>query len=276
MHLKLVQASPLLPINGTLNQQATPLTEPIVPVASRVQSPTNPVAPVSQAISAINNAVNTAASQISSAVSAPISSIQTQSQQIVAGPLTGASPTVTPAVERTSSPCESTKQIIPTAISSFPSSLASQAQSQISGIQSQVSSMGGSALSQIQSQMSSAQSQVASIPTTIGGMIPTGIWPLGSNKVASNQPNAPVDQVIEQPALLSEPINQTTKLVIDVNDQITKYLPSEDPVVTTIAPSVYAVDDVAESKDERQQPQIAMLIDQVNRLADSIEVSGHR
>lgn len=164
------------------------------------------------------------------------------------------------------------KQIIPAGISSLPSTLASQAQSQVSGFQSQVSSLGGNVLSQIQNQVSSAQSQVAALPASIIGILPTGILPSSTNKVIANQPLAPVDPVMDQPSLLSEPINQTTKLVIDVEEQIKKYLPSEDQIVTTV-PTFYA-SDVVESKDERQQNQIAMLIDQVNILSDSIEVTS--
>jgi len=75
--------------------------------------------------------------------------------------------------------------------------------------------------------------------------------------------------------LLSEPIDKATKLIIDLDEHIRKYLPAEDDVLTTVAPAiVYAVNDV-ESVEEvnvvERQNQVQSLIDQVNRLAESIE-----
>lgn len=87
-----------------------------------------------------------------------------------------------PNINKVSTVDEPNRQIIPSGISSLPSNVASQVQSQISGLQSQVSSVGGNVVTQVQDQMSSVQSQVASIPSTIGGMLPTGILPSISNK----------------------------------------------------------------------------------------------
>lgn len=83
--------------------------------------------------------------------------------------------------------------------------------------------------------------------------------------------NSVQDQVI-----LSEPIDKATKLVIDLDEHIKKYLPAEDEVATTAAPAIYAPGEVI-GEDEPQntvqrQNQMTALIDQVNRLAESIEV----
>jgi ribosomal protein S15P/S13E len=78
--------------------------------------------------------------------------------------------------------------------------------------------------------------------------------------------------------LLSEPIDKTTKLILELDEQIRKYLPAEDESLTTIVPAIiYSGDVISEpaevdpvSQQERQN-QMQSLIDQVNRLAESIE-----
>jgi ribosomal protein S15P/S13E len=80
--------------------------------------------------------------------------------------------------------------------------------------------------------------------------------------------------------LLNEPIDQATKLVIDLNDAIRKYLPAEDEVATTVVPvQIYAISDVVSAVVEEvdtvsgaeRQNQMAAMIDQMNRLAETIE-----
>lgn len=245
----------------------------VTPVAgSKVQASTNE--PVTPFVTSVTNVISNVASQIASVSANPIPSNVSPQQTVASAtivPTTNSIGSGVPNVnslERSAGTSDPVKQIIPAAISSFPSTVVSQVQSQVSGIQSQVTSVGGNVVNQIQDQMSSAQSQVASIPSTVSGMLPTGILPSSGGKkvtpvVSSN--------IVEQPALLSGPINQTTKLVIDVEEHIKKYLPADDLAVTTISPpSVYAA---VESKDERQQTQIQSLIDQVNGLSTSIEVS---
>lgn len=94
-------------------------------------------------------------------------------------------------------------------------------------------------------------------------------------------PAAPVDAVADKNSadpspIISGSINQATKLVIDLDEHLKKYLPAEDEIATTLAPHVYS-GDVAESEAERQNSQnnqMTALIDQVNQLAGSIEVSS--
>lgn len=79
-----------------------------------------------------------------------------------------------------------------------------------------------------------------------------------------------------QDPVYSEPIDAATKLVIDLDEHIRKYLPSEEEVITTAAPANYAGDVVEEEMSvQERQDQMTALIDQVNRLAESIEVSTH-
>lgn len=100
-------------------------------------------------------------------------------------------------------------------------------------------------------------------------------------------PDVPVHPVVDEvkveknsqdpQVILSEPIDKATKMVIDLDEQIRKYLPSEDEIPTTAAPAIYAPGDVVVGEDEPQntvqrQNQMTALIDQVNRLAESIEV----
>ena len=77
--------------------------------------------------------------------------------------------------------------------------------------------------------------------------------------------------------VLTEPIDKATKLVIELDEHIRKYFPSEDEVPTTSSPAVYAPGDVVAGEDEpsntvTRQNQMTALIDQVNRLIESIEV----
>ena len=75
--------------------------------------------------------------------------------------------------------------------------------------------------------------------------------------------------------ILSEPIDKATKLVIDLDEHLRKYLPADDEVPTTAAPVVYAPGEIL-GEDEQptivRQNQMTALIDQVNKLAESIEV----
>ena len=98
-----------------------------------------------------------------------------------------------------------------------------------------------------------------------------GIVPLGVLPTLNKQATQPLT---DEAPLLSAPINQTTKLVIDVNEQITKYLPAEDANPTTIAPSMY-MEMPMESKQVAPTATnpIQTLIDQVTRLSDTIDVS---
>ena len=97
---------------------------------------------------------------------------------------------------------------------------------------------------------------------------------IGSKVVAAVAPVDPIadKNSVDPSAILSGPIDQATKLVMDLDEHIKKYLPAEDEIATTLAPHIYS-GDVAESEAERQQNQMSALIDQVNRLAESIEVS---
>jgi len=74
--------------------------------------------------------------------------------------------------------------------------------------------------------------------------------------------------------ILSEPIDKATKLVIDLDEHLRKYLPADDEVPTTATPVVYAPGEIV-GEDEQptivRQNQMTALIDQVNRLAESIE-----
>jgi ribosomal protein S15P/S13E len=92
--------------------------------------------------------------------------------------------------------------------------------------------------------------------------------------VISNTEVPIVAESKEAEVILSEPIDKATKLIIDLDEHLRKYLPSEEEVVTTVAPASYAGNDVEEveplSVAERQD-QMTALIDQVNRLAESIE-----
>lgn len=76
--------------------------------------------------------------------------------------------------------------------------------------------------------------------------------------------------------ILNEPIDKATKLVIDLDEHLKKYLPAEDEIVAapTTAPHIYAGSDIGEAEGDRQN-QMTTLIDQVNRLAESIEVRSH-
>jgi hypothetical protein len=72
--------------------------------------------------------------------------------------------------------------------------------------------------------------------------------------------------------VLNEPIDKATKLVIDLDEHLKKYLPAEDEIVApTSAPQSYSGSDIGEAEADRQN-QMTTLIDQVNRLAESIEV----
>lgn len=84
------------------------------------------------------------------------------------------------------------------------------------------------------------------------------------------------ENVQDPQLLLSDPIDKATKLIIDLDDHLRKYLPAEDEVATTLAPTIaYAggevVSEIEPTPAERQN-QMTALIDQVNRLAESIEV----
>ena len=96
--------------------------------------------------------------------------------------------------------------------------------------------------------------------------------------------------VAEDPQLmLSDPIDRATKLIIDLDEHLRKYLPeiAEDKAdPTTPAPVVYSGDVVQPVIAEEKAPvedvpiadrqnQMTALIDQVNRLAESIEVSSY-
>jgi ribosomal protein S15P/S13E len=87
-----------------------------------------------------------------------------------------------------------------------------------------------------------------------------------------------VEQNSQDPsALLSEPIDKATKLIIDLDEHLRKYLPAEEEVaITTAAPAqVYAGSDVVVEEAElsvvERQNQMTQLIDQVNSLAENIE-----
>lgn len=82
------------------------------------------------------------------------------------------------------------------------------------------------------------------------------------------------ENVQDPQLLLSDPIDKATKMIIDLDEHLRKYLPAEDEIATTLAPAIaYAGDviDVEPTPAERQN-QMTALIDQVNRLAESIEV----
>ena len=83
------------------------------------------------------------------------------------------------------------------------------------------------------------------------------------------------DKNAQEVGVLDEPIDKATKLVIDLDEHLKKYLPAEDEIVTavTIAPHIYSGSEVGEAEADRQN-QMTTLIDQVNRLAESIEVSA--
>lgn len=98
-------------------------------------------------------------------------------------------------------------------------------------------------------------------------------------------PIVPVAPVEDPQLLLSEPIDKATKLIIDLDEHLRKYLPAEDEVVTTPIPAIVysgdgvVVDGIVGDKAEvdtvsvvERQNQMTALIDQVNRLAESIEV----
>lgn len=101
--------------------------------------------------------------------------------------------------------------------------------------------------------------------------------------VVAVAPVVPVEDVaiagenVQDPQLLlSDPIDKATKLIIDLDDHLRKYLPAEDEVATTLAPAIAyaggeAVPEIEPTPAERQN-QMTALIDQVNRLAESIEV----
>lgn len=83
------------------------------------------------------------------------------------------------------------------------------------------------------------------------------------------------ENVQDPQLLLSDPIDKATKMIIDLDDHLRKYLPAEDEVATTLAPAIaYAGGEVAEVEPTpaERQNQMTALIDQVNRLAESIEV----
>lgn len=82
----------------------------------------------------------------------------------------------------------------------------------------------------------------------------------------------------EDPSVvLSEPIDKATKLIIDLDEQLRKYLPTEEELApTTVSPAQVYAGDVIEEEPltaAERQDQLTALIDQVNRLAESIETT---
>lgn len=77
--------------------------------------------------------------------------------------------------------------------------------------------------------------------------------------------------------VLSEPIDKATKLIIDLDEHLRKYLPSEEELApTTVSPAQVYAGDVIEEEPltaAERQDQLTALIDQVNRLAESIETT---
>lgn len=114
---------------------------------------------------------------------------------------------------------------------------------------------------------SSPSTPLADMSSLLAGIMPLGVLPT-LNKQMATQP------LSDEAPLLSAPINQTTKMVIDVNEQITKYLPAEDANITTVAPPMY-MESPMESKQVAPTATnpIQVLIDQVTRLSDTIDVS---
>jgi len=128
----------------------------------------------------------------------------------------------------------------------------------------------------------------------IGGEIPV-IAPVVEKKepvaavaIIPQEQEAGVESKHQDPSvILSDPIDKVTKLVIDLDEHVRKYLPSEEePIPQPVPPAqVYAggegqgVGAVAAESDEIsggvinvvRQNQMSALIDQVNRLAESIE-----
>lgn len=77
--------------------------------------------------------------------------------------------------------------------------------------------------------------------------------------------------------LLSEPIDKATKLIVELDEHIRKYLPVDDEVVvvpTTGAPSYSGVNEVVEDVPaaERQE-QLTQMISQINGLTEQIETT---
>lgn len=125
-----------------------------------------------------------------------------------------------------------------------------------------------------------------------GGEIPV-IVPVVEKKepvvpIIPQEQEAGVESKHQDPSvILSDPIDKVTKLVIDLDEHVRKYLPSEEEPVPQPNPpaQVYAGGEgqgvgaaIPESDEVSggvvnivRQNQMSALIDQVNRLADSIE-----
>jgi ribosomal protein S15P/S13E len=86
-----------------------------------------------------------------------------------------------------------------------------------------------------------------------------------------------VEANADQSVVLSEPIDKATKLIIDLDEHLRKYLPTEEELApTTISPAQVYAGDVIEEEPltaAERQDQLTALIDQVNRLAESIETT---
>jgi len=137
---------------------------------------------------------------------------------------------------------------------------------------------------------------IASVPISapVGGEIPI-IAPVVEKKepvaavaIIPQEQEAGVESKHQDPSIiLSDPIDKVTKLVIDLDEHVRKYLPSEEEPVPQPNPpaQVYSAGEgegvgaaAAESDQVSggvinvvRQNQMTALIDQVNRLAESIE-----
>ena len=69
---------------------------------------------------------------------------------------------------------------------------------------------------------------------------------------------------------LTEPVEQATKLLIDLEEQVKGYLGAED---VTNSPLSYSGNSNEQESIDRQQGQVQSLIDEVNRLSTNLEVS---
>lgn len=82
---------------------------------------------------------------------------------------------------------------------------------------------------------------------------------------------------VDPSVYLSEPIDHANKLLIDLEEHVRKYLPSDDSIedakVDPVEVPVYgAVDENQWNDLTKQHPQMVALIDQVHRLSANLEV----
>lgn len=98
--------------------------------------------------------------------------------------------------------------------------------------------------------------------------------PLVSGKNESPRVSPDASQDISE--LISDPVDQATKLLIDLEEQVQLYLKSEkreELAVTTSASLIYGLEADSEITMKQGATQIQSLIDEVNRVATNVEVT---